>query len=299
VSQDHASTWSAPTSNPTALEESERAPGSDARSTHRTQSPQPVTASPQPKAVAARHRPQSARSNVEPTPAPASPEERKLENRDPRREETARPEVDRKSGEGSRVAVTPIVVLPQAHPAASGQPAPAQQPPAQEEDEIEEPGTQSGTDLDSDDGDRGRSVDAEPDNARIVVVGPAGVRARDFVTFTLAAENVKGLSHAPIRLAYDAAVLEFVSAEEGGFLASDGATTQFMVKPGETPGTLDIALSRMASAGGIDGSGVLATVTFLARGQGMSPIVTAGSRFLDAAARGMNLRSDDAYVSVQ
>ncbi len=147
--------------------------------------------------------------------------------------------------------------------------------------------------------DRGRSHDPEPGDARIVVVGPAAVRPRGFVTFTLVAENVKGLAHAPVRLAFDAEVLEFVSGEEGGFLASDGAQTRFMIAPGETPGTLDIALSRMASAGGIDGSGVLCSVTFLARGPGMSPIVTAGSRFLDAAARGMTLRSDDAYVSVQ
>jgi hypothetical protein len=151
--------------------------------------------------------------------------------------------------------------------------------------------------------DRGRSRDPELPEARIVVVGPAAVRPRDFVTFTLAAENVKGLAHAPVRLAFDAEVLEFVSAEEGTFLASDGAQTQFMIAPGELPGTLDIALSRMApaatSVGGIDGSGVLCTVTFIARGPGMSPIVTAGSRFLDAAARGMTLRSDDAYVSVQ
>jgi general secretion pathway protein D len=182
-------------------------------------------------------------------------------------------------------------------------PGPAQPPPAQDDQDEDQPLTDPGTDsadLDSDDLDRGRSVDTEPDNARIVVVGPAAARARDFVTFTLAAENVKGLSHAPIRLAWDADVLEFVSAEEGGFLKSDGATTQFMVAPGETPGTLDIALSRRTgAAGGVDGSGVLVTLTFLARAPGMSPIVTTGSRFLDASARGMNLRSDDAYVSVQ
>ena len=190
--------------------------------------------------------------------------------------------------------LTPVVVLPLV-PSAPRAIAPAQD----ETPDPAEPEAPADIDDEAGDADRGRSHDPEPEDARIVVVGPAGVRPREFITFTLAAENVKGLAHAPVRLAFDAEVLEFVAGEEGSFLTSDGAQTQFMIAPGETPGTLDIALSRMAPASGIDGSGVLCSVTFLARGPGMSPIVTAGSRFLDAAARGMALRSDDAYVSVQ
>jgi len=189
---------------------------------------------------------------------------------------------------------TPVVVLPLA-PSAPRAIALAQD----ETPDPAQPGAPADIDDEAGDADRGRSHDPEPEDARIVVVGPAGVRPREFVTFTLAAENVKGLAHAPVRLAFDAEVLEFVSGEEGSFLTSDGAQTQFMIATGEIPGTLDIALSRMAPANGIDGSGVLCSVTFLSRGPGMSPIVTAGSRFLDATARGMALRSDDAYVSVQ
>ena len=198
--------------------------------------------------------------------------------------------------EAARVVTgsTPVVVLPLA-PSAPRAIAPARD----ETPDPAQPETPADIDDEARDADRGRSHDPEPEDARIVVVGPAGVKPREFVTFTLAAENVKGLAHAPVRLAFDAEVLEFVSGEEGSFLTSDGAQTQFMIAPGETPGTLDIALSRMAPANGIDGSGVLCSVTFLARGPGMSPIVTAGSRFLDATARGMALRSDDAYVSVQ
>jgi len=189
----------------------------------------------------------------------------------------------------------PVVVLPQVIV-----PPPVTPPQADEDDGGAGPQPQQPDEVDPPaDTFDGMSHDTEADDARIVVVGPASVRPRDFVTFTIAAENVKALAHAPIRLSFDADVLEYVSAEEGSLLKSGGAGTQFMAVPGETPGTLDIALSRTGSAAGIDGSGVLCTVTFLARGPGMSPIVTAGSRFMDAAARGMALRSDDAYVSVQ
>jgi len=201
--------------------------------------------------------------------------------------------------EAERAAFSRSYTAPGGSPAA---PAPPPEPgdgPGEKGDdqngEWTDPYTESG---DDDAHEAGAAFDNQPASAQLILLGPSAAEQGEFVTFTLAAENVRGLAHAPLHLVYDPQILEFVSAEEGAFFSSDGSATQFFASTSTAPGSIEIAISRMPPAGGIDGSGGLCEVTFLTRAPGMSPIVTAGSRLLDADARLLSFRSSDAYVSV-
>jgi hypothetical protein len=73
--------------------------------------------------------------------------------------------------------------------------------------------------------------------------------------------QVNGVFAASFDLVYSSTVASFVSASEGTFLNSGGATTQLIVNS-TTPGRVIVGLSRLsASSGGASGSGTLMTVT--------------------------------------
>jgi len=133
----------------------------------------------------------------------------------------------------------------------------------------------------------------------LVLSAPAvGHKGRQ-VEVRISIEQARGISHAPLRLRYDPAILEFVSALEGKFMSAGGAQTVFMASPSSTPGLMFIAISRMPPAGGADGSGELCTVTFLAKTAGESAIDADGSRLLDHAARTIDMKRSDTHVVVQ
>jgi hypothetical protein len=167
------------------------------------------------------------------------------------------------------------------------------------------PGGESGRDAGSvlDDTDATLQEDGTPDpessDAQMVVIGPASVLQGETITFSIVVENVPNLSHAPLRLVYNADLLEFVSAEEGAFLSSGGAATQFLASESSTPGLMDIAISRISPPTGVRGSGNLCSVTFFAKEAGASPIVTLGSRLLDPRGRPVSFRRNDAYVAIK
>lgn len=135
--------------------------------------------------------------------------------------------------------------------------------------------------------------------AQMLVLGPAVLSKGDVATFTISVEDATDVAHAPIRLVYDPEVLELVNVEEGAFFSSDGTATRFLARTGSTPGILDISLSRVRPQRGIDGGGVLCTVSFLARSAGSSPVVLAGSRLLDPDGGKLEFTRSDADVAVK
>jgi len=147
--------------------------------------------------------------------------------------------------------------------------------------------------------DPGAWLDRDGAGAQMMVLGPVSAQQGDLVSFPIAIDGARGVAHAPVHVRYDPDVLEFVGAEEGPFLSMDGAATQFIAQPGQAPGELHIALSRMPPAGGISGSGTLCTLTFVARTSGDTPIVTAGSRLLASSGRTVEFRRNDSHVAIQ
>ena len=135
--------------------------------------------------------------------------------------------------------------------------------------------------------------------AQLLVLGPAVTTRGDVAIWSISVENAMDIAHAPIRLVYDPDVLELVSVSEGSFLSSDGTATRFLSRAGSTAGILDISISRVPPARGIDGGGVLCSVTFLAKATGSSPMVLAGSRLLDSSGRRLAFARSDADVAVK
>jgi hypothetical protein len=133
--------------------------------------------------------------------------------------------------------------------------------------------------------------------AQLSLLGPASGRLDDALTYAVVVEGARGVAHAPVRLSFDPAVLAFLDAAEGDFLSSDGSGTRFMASEAGSPGLVDIALSRLGSAG-VTGSGTLCTVTFRVVGDGMSSIALSGSRLLDASSRPLGFRRNDSHVAV-
>ena len=89
------------------------------------------------------------------------------------------------------------------------------------------------------------------------------------ITLTVSVDRIEGLYSAPFYLIYDPSLLEFIKASEGNFLKKDGKQTTFFQVNNPETGQVIIGLSRLGQAGGVTGSGPLATFTFRAKSSGI------------------------------
>jgi len=121
----------------------------------------------------------------------------------------------------------------------------------------------------------------EPDRPRVA----AGER----LTVAVEAAAVRGVSHLPLTLTYDPAVLAFESAEAGDFLGGVGAggaqgEAQVMADASH-PGKLVLGASRLGEASAVRGEGTVARVVFRALAPGPARIDFSHPEALDAALR--------------
>ena len=143
---------------------------------------------------------------------------------------------------------------------------------------------------------------SEPDSHReaagmLEVMGPSEAIVGDLVTFSIVMLDAPRAVYAPLVLGHDPDILGFVSAEEGGLFSMDGAETQFIAAPSDVSGQVEIAISRIPPASGIEeGGGVLASVTFLVLGSGRSRVGLEGSRLVDPFGRAITFESREAVL---
>ncbi len=143
---------------------------------------------------------------------------------------------------------------------------------------------------------------AEPDSHReaagiLEVMGPSEAIVGDLVTFSIVMLDAPGAVYAPLVLGHDPDILGFVSAEEGSLFSMDGGETQFIAAPSHASGQVEIAISRIPPASGIEeGGGVLASVTFLVLGSGRSRVSLEGSRLVDPIGRAITFESREAVL---
>lgn len=95
-------------------------------------------------------------------------------------------------------------------------------------------------------------------------------------------------------------ILEYVSIAEGDFLGRGGSTTGVLVKSvNETGGYLEEATcSLLGAVPGVDGDGILATITFRAIGLGSSPVGITFHDFIDSNGSSIQSYSVDGNVNV-
>ncbi|MCJ7816910.1 MAG: cohesin domain-containing protein, partial [Candidatus Aenigmarchaeota archaeon] len=112
-----------------------------------------------------------------------------------------------------------------------------------------------------------------PVNADVKIsVNPqqAAVNSGSSVTFQIQISSVSNLYGFQFDLNYNQALLEFSQATVGDLLKKNDVSP-FCLDPKVTQGTenrITIACTRMGPVGGVDGSGVLESVTFKALGSG-------------------------------
>lgn len=125
-------------------------------------------------------------------------------------------------------------------------------------------------------------VPAEPKPAAApagasLTFAPAALEAKAGSNFTatLQANGMSDLYAAAMRVKFDPKALKLVGVERGGLMAMDGQQPLFTRNIQEDAGEVAISITRLPGAGGVSGSGVLATLTFQAVGRGATEITFA------------------------
>lgn len=118
------------------------------------------------------------------------------------------------------------------------------------------------------------------------------------VTIDVVVTDAEGLFEAPLSIIYNPKLVEFVKADEGNMLNSDGAPTSFMAAANDKVGYIDVMTTRLGRVPGINGSGTLFTMTFVGRSPGISPLVFKMSNLKDAAGNSVpaDLKTGTLYV---
>jgi general secretion pathway protein D len=106
------------------------------------------------------------------------------------------------------------------------------------------------------------------------------VAVGDVFTVTLEVTAEQAVSHLPATLSYDAATLELIDTEPGGFFG-DGAEAQTLIDSAQA-GRVVVGASRMGRTHGVAGRGKLLTLRFRALRPGAAEITFDKKRALDA-----------------
>jgi general secretion pathway protein D len=132
-----------------------------------------------------------------------------------------------------------------------------------------------------------------------MVPSAAEIKTGEKVTVQVNVTNVKDLAAAPMRLKYDAAILNLVEVRAGGFLGEMGKQVIFSEVRSRQGGESKIQLQRLAGAGGVDGSGTLLTLTFQAKGAGTASISVADFSLRDSKLQTLHATPPETSVVVK
>jgi hypothetical protein len=123
------------------------------------------------------------------------------------------------------------------------------------------------------------------------------VATGDKLTVAVKAAASRGVSHLPLTITYDPAVLAYEATEAGDFLGGPGEAQ--VMADASHPGTLVLGASRLGSAPAVDGEGTVARLTFRAVAPGSARINFLQPQALDGALRPLlPLRTGAARITV-
>src|SRR5437016_2240796 len=110
--------------------------------------------------------------------------------------------------------------------------------------------------------------------------------------------NIEDLAEGTLTISYDPKVLEFRQAFEGEFLKREG-TASVTTAANPATGTVAVRLTRAEGSKGVTGTGVLATLAFVAKEPGASPVAIQTSQLLSAAKAPLSATGGQGNVRVQ
>lgn len=142
-------------------------------------------------------------------------------------------------------------------------------------------------------------VVAALDESRVFVSGSRLLSLGEEVILNVEVTEVANLFSAPMFVKYDKDKLEFVRADEGGFLRQDGSPAVFTTSPNPARGNLIIGYKQAAGGSGISGSGVLYTLVFRAKQKGAAAVDLERLNFRDPSGKRLNIEVEGMVVEVR
>ncbi len=118
------------------------------------------------------------------------------------------------------------------------------------------------------------------------------------VTIDVTVLDLDSVFEAPLSIIYNPKLAEFIKADEGEFMKTDGKPTSFMATANDKVGYIDVFVTRLGKVPGMSGSGKLFSLTFKGKAPGISPLVFKQNTMKDANKQPVNadLKSGTLYV---
>ena len=129
--------------------------------------------------------------------------------------------------------------------------------------------------------------------------GMAQPNAGSTFNMQLVVSNVNDLYSAPMQINYDPNTLQVTSVSAGDFLSRDGQPVALVHREDPNAGLITFTATRPPGTGGVSGSGVLLTVTFLAKSPGQSSVVVSRPGGQSSTRAPITMSSANATVTVK
>jgi general secretion pathway protein D len=111
--------------------------------------------------------------------------------------------------------------------------------------------------------------------------------------------NVENASSVPLRLIYDPDRLGVLNVSNGGFLDQGGQIVALSHREDTSAGVLECTALRPRGSGGASGSGVVVTITFLAKSTGLSRLTVADANVVHPDGQMLAIPATEMSVTVQ
>ncbi len=134
-----------------------------------------------------------------------------------------------------------------------------------------------------------------------VSVNPATQNVSNGDTFTVEIKisEASDLYGFQFDIEYDPDILRYEKIEEGDFLSENGTDMTYPVDPKVSSGLIkNIVNTRLGAIGGVNGEGVLETITFTALDTGTSEIIISNIGFVDSGAERIQTNVENGQVTV-
>ena len=109
-----------------------------------------------------------------------------------------------------------------------------------------------------------------PPRGIVTLNAPLAAKLNDIFTIEVKVSDAENLARTSLSLQYDANLIDFVSADEGGFMRQGGVATEFKAPVERESSRVSMIVKRSEGAPGAKGNGTLATLRFKALKRGLA-----------------------------
>lgn len=142
-------------------------------------------------------------------------------------------------------------------------------------------------------------VEPAPLISRTYLDGPSLVNSGEELVLTVMVSEVEQLFSAPLFVAYDGELLDFLRVEEGDFLNQAVDETVLTASADPVQGRLIIGYKQAAGGAGVSGSGELYRLVFVARQPGTATVTLEGINYRDPAGNPLPMSAEGLRVEIQ